>query len=140
MSDKRPKISVEIVTSTNLNGKVSTIQDIVMIHNNVNHKPRNGSDRNSDWFWKIMNIDGSAEGHRSENVQSPGEKNFLTKGNFNISTEAGRVQYLDPLSDDRDDSNGVEKALDCIRLRWCQTPGVEHNFLPGRMYSLVPDS
>lgn len=80
------------------------------------------------------------EKHKLGNIQRLEKGNAQTRGEFNIPTKLFFVQYMKPLSEDRDGSDGVDLVLGSVRLRWCQTPGVEHNLLPRRVCGLFTAS
>lgn len=138
MSDRRPKTSVRIVTSNNFYGKEKTRHDVVISYNNKKHNPRNGRDRIPLGFEKVMAFARFVERHKSENLLSLGDGNALTKGDFNIPTDVCFIPYLESLSEDRGDGDGVNEVLDCTRLGWCRTPGVKDNLLPVILYGLLP--
>lgn len=118
MGDRSPKISVRVVASTKFyeEGRKNGEHDGVMILYNENDNLRNDSDQILVCFGKVMTFSIFAEKLKLENIQSLGEGKALTKGNFNNSVEVCFVQCLDPYSEDREDSNGVGKALNCITL------------------------
>lgn len=76
--------------------------------------------------------------HKSGNTQSYRERKALPKNNFYISTKVCFVQYLELLSEEHNDSDGVHKALGCTRVELRRTPGVVKNLSPGSVYGLLP--
>lgn len=84
MRDRGPKSSVRIVATANFYGEGRIGHDVVMIHNNKNHIPRNSRDRFPVCSGKVMTFARFVEEHNSGNIQSLGKGKALAKGDFNI--------------------------------------------------------
>lgn len=105
-----PKSLYEKSTFSNFYGKGRTKYDVVMICSNENHSHWSGSDRIPVNFGEVLTFARSTEEHELGNIQTLGEGKALTKGDFKIPTEVCFVQYSEPISKYRDDSNGVQQC------------------------------